>query len=168
VDISFVRARGTQDWIHVVRDDGSELKWPWVKAGGQLPHDLMHYLVETHLGVRDGFWGLVAKGVDFGFLAEAADRIATGASGTDLDGRDSAGLVLAECLVAGISTGVWTDADDDQCLGWIAGHCARRGIAMPADLTAANLAPVRAAIRQAAAAWRDLPIGAALDVSYSA
>jgi hypothetical protein len=77
-------------------------------------------------------------------------------------------LVLAECLVAGIGTAAWTDADDDQCLDWIAEQCARRGIPVPADLTAAKLAPVRAAIRQTTAAWRGLPIGAALDVSFPA
>jgi hypothetical protein len=79
VDISFVRAWGAQDRIHVVHGDGAELTWPWIKAGGQLPHDLMHYLVETHLGLRDGFWGLVAEGIDFGLLTEAAERIAGGA-----------------------------------------------------------------------------------------
>jgi hypothetical protein len=37
MDITFVRARGHQDWVHVTRDDGGELKWPWPKAGDQPP-----------------------------------------------------------------------------------------------------------------------------------
>lgn len=34
-------------------------------AGRDLPHDLAQFVVERALGVRDGFWGLLANGASF-------------------------------------------------------------------------------------------------------
>jgi hypothetical protein len=166
MDIRFVRARGRQDWIHVTRDDGTGLKWPWVKAADQPPHDLMHFLVEGYLPLRNGFWDLVADGVDFGFLTAEADRIASGVPPKESSGHDLGGLVLAECVVAGISTATWVDVDDEQCLTWVAQQCGRRNLSLPDVVSAQTLPPVRARIRETVAAWRRLPLGESLDVTY--
>ncbi|MEV1174983.1 hypothetical protein [Nonomuraea sp. NPDC049784] len=166
MDIKFVRARGRHDWVHVTRDDGSGLKWPWTKAGDQPPHDLMHFLIEGHLPLRNGFWDLVADGVDFGFLSAEADRIARGVPPKGLAGRDLGGLVLAECVVAGITTATWVDADDEQCLTWVDQQCRSRNLSRPDMLTATTLHPVRARIREVVTAWRRLPLGESLDVTY--
>ena len=32
---------------------------------GRIPHDLGHMATEAHLGIRDGFWGLLARGATF-------------------------------------------------------------------------------------------------------
>jgi hypothetical protein len=34
-------------------------------AGRDLPHDLGQYVVEAALGIRNGFWGLIARGATF-------------------------------------------------------------------------------------------------------
>lgn len=34
-------------------------------AGGDLPHDLYHYVIESALGIEFGFWGCVAEGATF-------------------------------------------------------------------------------------------------------
>jgi hypothetical protein len=34
-------------------------------AGRDIPHDLAQYVVEAALGIRHGFWGLVARGATF-------------------------------------------------------------------------------------------------------
>jgi hypothetical protein len=34
-------------------------------AGGDLPHDLVHFVVESTLDLQHGFWGLVANGASF-------------------------------------------------------------------------------------------------------
>jgi hypothetical protein len=164
MEIEFVRARGASDWVHVRRDDGTRVKWPWRKAGRQPPHDLMHHLVEGHLGLPGGFWELVAQGADFGFLAGEADRIARGGAPTGLDGRDSSGLVTAECVVAAVSTATWSRADDGQCLAWIREHCADRRVPVPATITADALARAREHIATTLAAWDGLTEGGALRV----
>jgi hypothetical protein len=152
--------------VHVARSDGSVVKWPWVKAGGQLPHDLVHYLVETGLGLTDGFWGLVADGVDFGFLTEQADRIARGAPLQGLAGRDLTGLIAAECVVAGISSAGFVEADPALCLEWIGQNCARRDQAVPAGVTVERVDAVVRRIRETTAQWHRLPEGDSLTVAY--
>jgi len=32
---------------------------------GRIPHDLGHLATEAHFGIRDGFWGLLARGATF-------------------------------------------------------------------------------------------------------
>jgi hypothetical protein len=34
-------------------------------AGRDVPHDLMQFVVEHKLGIREGFWGLLANGASF-------------------------------------------------------------------------------------------------------
>ena len=38
---------------------------PSMAAGGDLPHDLYHYVIESALGIEFGFWGCVAAGASF-------------------------------------------------------------------------------------------------------
>ncbi len=48
--------------ITCIRDDGSAT-WSRMPYGGFFPrHDLMHYAVETTLGFREAFFGLIASG----------------------------------------------------------------------------------------------------------
>jgi hypothetical protein len=70
--IAFHRTGESHDRIYVTRDDGGELGWRW-PAGGP-PHDLMHYAIETTLGLHDGFWGLTAAGTDLGELTPEQAR----------------------------------------------------------------------------------------------
>jgi hypothetical protein len=60
--IRFTRARlGSQDTLTCVRDDGSTTITRLNQNVGA-EHDLVHYVVETTLGRRDSFYGLVARG----------------------------------------------------------------------------------------------------------
>jgi hypothetical protein len=79
--IAFHRSGEGHDRIYVDRDDGSERGWRW-PAGGP-PHDLMHYAVETELGLEGGFWGLTAAGADLETLSD----------------KQAAGLNEAEAIV---------------------------------------------------------------------
>jgi hypothetical protein len=92
--IAFHRSGESHDRIYVNRDDGSELGWRW-PAGGP-PHDLIHYAVETRLGLEAGFWGLVAGGANFDFAT--AHRQADPETRT-LDDDQVPGLVEAETIV---------------------------------------------------------------------
>jgi hypothetical protein len=47
----------------VERDDGVVFRMRGAGGGAGLPHDLVHALVESSLGVADGIWGCVADGV---------------------------------------------------------------------------------------------------------
>jgi hypothetical protein len=61
-------------------------------AGRDLPHDLTQFVIERELGIRDGFWGLLAHGAWF---ASVPGRRRTDA-GRALVRAHSAGLAAAE------------------------------------------------------------------------
>src|SRR3954451_13870988 len=47
----------------VARDDGVVFAMRGAGGGADLPHDLVHAVVETQLQVADGIWGCIADGV---------------------------------------------------------------------------------------------------------
>ena len=163
MEITFTHTGGGKDWVYVLRDDGTPLRWPWPSYGTELPHDLLHYVVETRLGVRRGFWGLVADGVNFGFVSRAADQIHAGAApapGTDPD-VDVVELVQVECVARALDGD--TDAD---CLARARRSCAEHEVPVPEMLTAESLGLLRAEVRDLAARWRALAAGRSLVLPY--
>jgi hypothetical protein len=58
----------------VERDDGVVYAMRAAGGGPDLPHDLVHALVELELGVIDGIWGAVADGVVWGRMRHVSGR----------------------------------------------------------------------------------------------
>jgi hypothetical protein len=174
VEITFTHTGGTTDWVYVLLDNGSPLRWPWPSYGSALPHDLVHYLVETRLGIRHGFWGLVADGTNFGYLSGVADRIRAGQAVKPLDTPepDLTELVQVECVVQAIDTD--TDDTDAACLRRVRQVCADRGVPVPAalDMRSAGapekaVGELRGDLTELSARWRALVAGHSLVLSYS-
>jgi len=58
----------------VERDDGVVFTMRGAGGGSDLPHDLVHAVVEQQLGVGDGVWGCVADGVVWGSMTHLSGR----------------------------------------------------------------------------------------------
>jgi hypothetical protein len=58
----------------VERDDGVVFTMRGAGGGGDLPHDLVHAVVEQQLGVDDGIWGCVADGVVWRSMTHVSGR----------------------------------------------------------------------------------------------
>ncbi|WP_147252415.1 hypothetical protein [Blastococcus sp. TF02A-30] len=58
----------------VERDDGVVYAMRGAGGGPDLPHDLVHLLVETELGIADGVWGCVSDGVVWGSMRHVSGR----------------------------------------------------------------------------------------------
>jgi hypothetical protein len=58
----------------VERDDGVVFAMRGAGGGDDLPHDLVHAVVETQLGVPDGIWGCVADGVVWRSMRHVSGR----------------------------------------------------------------------------------------------
>jgi len=58
----------------VERDDGVTFLMRGAGGGPDLPHDLVHALVEQELGIADGIWGCVADGVVWGSMRHVSGR----------------------------------------------------------------------------------------------
>lgn len=97
--VSFVRTRGARDRIYATRDDGTEVSWSFPTYGDALPHDMVHLVVESILGLRQGFWGRVAAGLDPARVNAMVNREGGGNRNPGF-GSDKRELYLAEALAA--------------------------------------------------------------------
>ncbi len=53
-------------WWEAVRKTRGRVTGGYMPIGrGRIPHDLGHMATEAHLGITDGFWGLLARGATF-------------------------------------------------------------------------------------------------------
>jgi hypothetical protein len=58
----------------VERDDGAVYLLYGSQAGPRLPHDIMHFVVERELHIRDGIWGGIASGIIFDSMQHVSGR----------------------------------------------------------------------------------------------
>ena len=120
-------------------------------------HDLTHYAVETVLGHRRGFYGLVAEGWDLEDFGAPWPR-----------GRIPADAEPAELIVGFLDLeragGVeWSAADlNDKLVAFRGAH----GPFADARVTDAELAAVRARMRALFARWDAVPPGESLELPF--
>jgi hypothetical protein len=145
--------------LKCIRADGSVT---WQRQQGRnaafFPlHDLTHFAIETELGVRDAFYGLIADGWDI------EDTTGKGARGA-LPPR----ALAAERLVglfdlerAGSAT--WTAAElNEQCFGPEVGV----GQRLARSITDDDVARIRSRIGELLAQWAVLPSGHTLELWF--
>ena len=148
VALSCTRADGTVTWQ---RQAGAQ-------AGFFPRHDLTHYAVETVLGHRRGFYGLVAEGWDFGDFGTPWPR---GPLPSDADPSELIVGFLDLERAGGVE---WTAADfADKAAAYYADHgvADRRLLITDAELTA-----IRARARELFARWEAVAPGAAMELTF--
>ncbi len=95
-----------RDRLRYVRADGSTTETAMPRQG-TLPHDLIHYVVETGLGLKNGFTGLVARGANATFAMETTH---------DPVGKNvETEAIQVESIVEALQTQLWSgqfDMDD--------------------------------------------------------
>ena len=95
--------REKHDRLHFVRADGTKTQCMMPRQG-TLPHDLIHFVVESVLPLKHGFLSLVAAGADAVFVMKAVHDVANDEIET--------GAVQAEALVEALQTQLWAGAFD--------------------------------------------------------
>lgn len=150
---SFVRVVGERDRIYVTRSDGSTVSWVFTSYGEELPHDLVHLVVESAFGVAAGFWGRVDAGADPGAITREANRKG-GRDKYAAYGPDQTELQLAESLanvrwLAGAAT---AEALVQQAID----ACKAAAVEPPPALSPERAAQVRARLAGLTHEWRSL------------
>jgi hypothetical protein len=98
---------------------------------GILPHDLVHYVVESALPLRHGFLSQLARGADAQFVMEAVHDAA--------NMEVEAEAVQAEAIVEGLQAQLWSGTFDEEAfLAGAASACTARD-KPPFDFAALNL-----------------------------
>jgi len=157
--IRFKKNADGRSSLSCTRPDGSTT---WQTLGGQQAaffprHDLTHYAVETVLGHKRGFYGLLAAGWDISDFAnpEARKRIPTDA-------------ILAEMTVGFLdlerATGERVQASDvnTRLREW----CAENGLQEPAEVTEEDLAQIRKRRAELFSSWEAVAPGDVLELSF--
>jgi hypothetical protein len=153
LEASFVRVAGQRDRIYVHRSNGAEVSWVFATYGAELPHDLVHLVVEAAFGLRHGFWGRVDAGVDPGRINDEANRTG-GADKYRGFGPDRREILLAE----GLAAAPWLDPSrsDAERREAILQSYAGAGIEPPAEEALDRIAEVGEALERLRARWRAL------------
>lgn len=136
------------DQLRCLRDDGSATATPMPRQG-ILPHDLVHYVVESTLGWRAAFYGIVAGGADIGWTMERTH---------DAFRRDVVDQAIhAEAVVESLQAQLWSGAfDEGMFADGVRAACAARGRGMPPLPDGAGQA-LFAAVLALDARWQQVP-----------
>lgn len=146
------------DALTCVRPDGSSTRGEMPRQG-ILPHDAFHFVVETALGWREAFFGHVANGASL-------DHATAQLHGKKIDWAESPQALQSESLVECLQAEQWGGATDLATFAeTLATTCRPRGVPPP-QISAAELARVRVALREFGAAWRPLSPGQSLERTF--
>lgn len=148
MEMSFRKLPDNQHEILVRARKGPDIRLPAQPVGPSMPHDLVHAVVETALGIDDGFWGAMARGATFqGFVLVSPGRHRR--SGMKVLRRGGDAVMAAE-LSVNWAYRVWRGLPT-----------AGRGVG-PAPLDAEALARTGPRLDAAAARWAAVPEGGEL------
>ncbi|MCJ2183208.1 hypothetical protein MTR62_10960 [Novosphingobium sp. 1949] len=158
MQIAITKGRGS-DRVAIVRADGSRAQAQVVHKG-ILPHDAVHFFVERGLGLKRGFWGLLAEGHHPDDLARLACEAGhASAARAQVPQNIIVELLQAERLVECFEADAWSGAGDNAALGAMAqAGCAASHVPLPA-LRDEDLDRVREALTQFGCEWMDAPVG---------
>ena len=152
----------------VERDDGAVYRLYGSQAGPRLPHDIMHFVVERELHIRDGIWGGIASGIVFDSMQHVGGRRPPHAQERSkelLASFRSRGL-RAEVLANFVECVAGLDHPSDIQIMTLA---ATRLSALPdadADVEPAEVAAAAQALQVEAARWARLRVGEELSYDW--
>jgi hypothetical protein len=156
--IELTKQRDGSAVLRCIRTDGSVT---WQKQEGRnaafFPiHDLTHYAVETELGFRRGFYGLIAEGWEISETTGKTPRGALPAEALEVEYLVSA--FSAERASGSISTA--------EVFSELSATFARaNGLPAHRKLSDDDLTRVRSRFNELATEWRALPAGATMQLS---
>jgi hypothetical protein len=132
----------------VERDDGVVFAMRGSGGGADLPHDLVHAVVESELALADGVWGCVADGVVWGSMRHVSGRRPPHA--TERSDRLKRERVEAVQRAEGLAHVVGRLAYEEEIL--------------PSEVAASGVPGERVevavtAVREATRRWAALPVG---------
>ncbi|HJU69033.1 MAG TPA: hypothetical protein VJ650_12415 [Gemmatimonadaceae bacterium] len=145
--------------LKCVRDDGSVT---WQRHDGRQAaffplHDLTHFAIESVLGIRSAFYGLIADGWDI----------------EDTTGKGSRGPLPPEALAVELMVGAfdleragsafWSATElDEHCRGPVRAD----GQRLPRPIAEDDLARIRVQIAELLGRWAALPVGGTLELTF--
>ena len=169
MEISFTRTGARTHRTQACRDDGVVLLIPAYDRTSPMPHDYAHFIVESELGLEQGFWGLVSDGAIFPGMKVLEGRLPPRAAERSREIQRSAGQKgnEAEVLVGTLYTIAKRNLDRDwRLVARELKEMWRPAMSALTPLSPDQVAHVCAALREAQARWSALETGATLTVVW--
>ena len=141
------------DTLTCIREDGS-ITWTHLHRGF-VHHDFAHYVVETTLGFKNAFFGLVAKGYNIPDFSESEAQRPFEIPEEAMDTEPIVALLQADFP----NTPYPQDANSN---GLFREHSAT----LPIDITDEQLEGMRQKLRILLRRWRDLHPGASMTLQF--
>jgi hypothetical protein len=159
--------KGTDfDRIAICRADGTTAETRFPKKG-PVPHDAVHYHVESVLALTAGFWGLVAAGhhpEDVQAMAKAGGHAS--ARRATIPDVSIVELLQAERLVECFEATVWGGpAEPDIFRGVARAACAASHVPLP-ELDDQTISGIAKEIAALAADWIPAPVGHSITLHW--
>lgn len=167
IDVGITKG-ASADTVDVRRPAGEAVRFTFPKKG-PIPHDSVHLIVEQALGLRRGFWGMVADGVDPGQIQDIAKAAGhASAKRAQIPDRSIVELIQAERLVECFEADLWgAPADCDTFRSVADAACAESFVPTPA-LSDDSILAIRDQIADFAKQWISAPVGTRFDLRYHA
>ena len=160
--------KGTRDdRLDIRRSDGSQATTAFPHKG-PIPHDFVHYAVESELGLDRGFWGLVAAGRHPEEILEMA-KAAGHSSAKRAEVPDAAfvSAIQAERAVEAFEADHWSGgAGDPTGVAAMAEAGCVQSRVPPLPLDANAVTRIRARIADFSTRWQALAPGDALSLDW--
>lgn len=155
-------AKKRQDGTPVLSMQRADGSVAWQRQDRFFPtHDLTHYAVETTLGLREAFWGMMADGWEFSDFGSPWPR-------GKMPNEPEAGL--AEALVGLFDQLSLADPetmeDAEAVNALLEQYFNSHGRPLPRRITAGELATILQMRRDLIARWKALPDGEALELVF--
>jgi len=149
-----------EDRLDMERADGSQVSTRFPHKG-PIPHDFVHYAVESELGFVSGFWGMVEAGHhpdDIQEMAKAAGHAS--AKRAEVPTSDFVAAIQAERIVEAFEADLWSGASGDPSgVVYMADSGCEQSLVPPLSIDDSAVARIRGRIADFGARWSALSPG---------
>ena len=157
----------SDDRIDACRADGTKVSTRFPKKG-PVPHDAVHYFVESELRIANGFWGMVAAGHDpeeIASLAKAAGHAS--AKRARVPDPTIVAIVQAERAVECFEADLWGGggADNQSLRDLVAAGCAQ-SLVPPIAVSDAAIMRIRGALADLRDRWSRMKAGESMTLNW--
>ena len=157
----------TEDRLEMQRADGSRasVRFP---HKGPIPHDFVHYAVESELAFDRGFWGLIEAGhqpEEVQHIAKSAGHAS--AKRAEVPAPHFVPAIQVERLVEAFEADHWSGgtSDAEGVIAMAQAGC-EQSLVPPCAIDELAVARIRSRIADFAGRWAALPIGEAIILEW--
>lgn len=154
--IRLTKGRDKRDSLTCRQPDGTST---WAPCPGPAQHDLVHYAVETILGLNDSFYALISRGYDIGDFSIPA---AAQALQLPLEARQT------EFVVGLFQSELASGVEYDDFVGEVRNACVVAKTPPPDYMKTADVPHVRSEIQKLLRSWEGTRPGGFVELTFPA